>query len=58
MDEERGTNKGIGFVTFKHAEDCDKVFEDKFVKVDVWEFPVERATKSKKMLDNEQERRN
>jgi len=53
MDEERGTNKGIGFVTFRNAEDCAKVIESQYVKVEHWEFPIEVATKSKKMVERD-----
>jgi len=46
MDEERGTNKGIGFVTFKNIADCTAACEKGFIKFDVFEFAVDRATQS------------
>ena len=44
MDEERGTNKGIGFVTFKMAGSATAAVEEGYVKFDYYELPVERAT--------------
>ena len=46
MDEERGTNRGIGFVTFRDKEACTAVCELGFIKFDVFEFVVDRATQS------------
>ena len=44
MDQEApGRNKGIGFVTFKNAEDCTNVIESEMVKYEFYELPCERA---------------
>lgn len=44
MDEERGLNKGIGFVTFKSSESATLACDEGHVKFDFYELPVERAT--------------
>lgn len=44
---EDGTNKGIGFVTFKDAESATKAIDYGFMKYDYYELPIERATQSK-----------
>lgn len=50
MDQENPTrNKGIGFVTFKNAEDCTNVIESELIKYEFYELPCERAHYSANM---------
>ena len=51
MDEERGTNKGIGFVTFKSQVSTSDAVKEGYVKYDFYELPVEPATQSKGRMD-------
>jgi hypothetical protein len=51
MDEERGTNKGIGFVTFKMASSATAAVDEGYVKFEYYELPVERATQSKARME-------
>jgi nucleolin len=51
MDEERGTNKGIGFVTFKSMSSATEAIAEGYVKFDFFELPVEPATQSKGRMD-------
>ena len=54
MDEERGTNKGIGFVTFKSQQSTSDAVKEGYVKYDFYELPVEPATQSKGRMDRMQ----
>ena len=51
MDEERGTNKGIGFVTFKMASSATAAVDEGYVKFEYYELPVERATQSNARME-------
>ena len=54
MDEERNTNKGIGFVTFKNMSSATNAVNDGYVKFDFYELPVEPATQSKGRMERMQ----
>ena len=44
--DETGAYKGLGFVTFRKSEDCDKAIEQGYLQYEFTELPCERATMS------------
>ena len=49
MDLERGTHKGVGFVTFASAEVTTRVIESETIKYEFYELPCERSFMSASM---------
>ena len=43
MDLERGTHKGVGFITFASADVCTRVIESENIKYEFYELTCERS---------------
>ena len=43
MDLERGTHKGVGFITFASPEVCTRVIESESIKYEFYEIQCERS---------------